>query len=168
LVLEKAMAQAVAGSVLAQDAQSHGGPFNAPADLVLLVNSASESIYAKELDDMFLAVGNRGHIRPDQPLFVSITSETDAAAKSQDHALLGDARARFHHSRARALYSGRLRHDGGALSHYQSAERSAPDAAFGFARIGSVPRATRPGLADTVGVSGKSRAGVARPCAVLK
>ncbi len=82
LVLEKAMAQAVAGSVLAQDAQNPGGSFNAPADLILLVNSAAESIYAKELTDMFRAVGHRGHIRPDRPLFVSITSETDSATRS--------------------------------------------------------------------------------------
>lgn len=79
LVLEKAMAQAVAGSVLAQDAQTRGGPFNAPADLVLLVNSAAESIYAKEMADMFRAIGRRGHIRPDRPLFVSLTSESDSA-----------------------------------------------------------------------------------------
>jgi hypothetical protein len=79
LVLEKAMAQAVAGSVLAQDAQTRGGTFNAPADLILLVNSAAESIYAKEMSDMFRAVGHRGHIRPDRPLFVSMTSESDSA-----------------------------------------------------------------------------------------
>ena len=79
LVLEKAMAQAVAGSVLLQDAQSRGASFNAPADLVLLVNSAAESIYAKELEDMFRAVGNRGQIRPERPLFISLTSKTDSA-----------------------------------------------------------------------------------------
>jgi hypothetical protein len=82
LVLEKAMAQAYAGSVLLQDAQSEGGAFNAPADLVLLVNSAAESIYAKELEDMFRAVGHRSHIRPEQPLFVSITAETDSGTKT--------------------------------------------------------------------------------------
>lgn len=79
LVLEKAMAQAVAGSVLSADAQAGGGSFSAPADLVLLVNSAAESIYAKELGDMFRAVGHRGHIQPNRPLFVSITSKTDTA-----------------------------------------------------------------------------------------
>ena len=79
LVLEKAMAQAVAGSVLAQDAQAGGGSFSAPADLVLLVNSAAESIYAKELTDMFHAINHRGHINPDRPLLVSLTSETDTA-----------------------------------------------------------------------------------------
>jgi hypothetical protein len=79
LVLEKAMAQAVAGSVLAQDAQSGGRTFNAPADLVLLVNSAAESIYAKELSDMFRGIRHRGHINSNRPLFVSLTSETDTA-----------------------------------------------------------------------------------------
>ena len=79
LVLEKAMAQAVAGSVLAQDTQAGGGTFNAPADLVLLVNSAAESIYSKELSDMFRVVGRRGHINPDRPLLVSLTSESDSA-----------------------------------------------------------------------------------------
>lgn len=79
LVLEKAMAQAVAGSVLAQDAQTGGKAFNAPADLVLLVNSAAESIYAKELSDMFDAIDHRSHVNGDRPLLVSITSETDSA-----------------------------------------------------------------------------------------
>jgi hypothetical protein len=79
LVLEKAMAQAVAGSVLAQDAQAGGGTFNAPADLVLLVNSAAESIYAKELNDMFRGISHRGHINPERPLLISLTSETDTA-----------------------------------------------------------------------------------------
>ena len=56
-----------------------GGTFNAPADLVLLVNSAAESIYAKELSDMFRGIGHRGHINPERPLLVSLTSETDTA-----------------------------------------------------------------------------------------
>ena len=81
LVLEKALAQAVAGSVLAQDAQRGGGTFNAPADLVLLVNSAAESIYAKELSDMFRGISHRGHISAERPLLVSLTSETDSATR---------------------------------------------------------------------------------------
>ncbi len=79
LVLEKAMAQAVAGSVLSQDAQAGGGSFQAPADLVLLVNSAAESIYAKELSDMFRAIGHRDHLDANRPLLVSITSQSDTA-----------------------------------------------------------------------------------------
>jgi len=52
----------------ADRAQAGGGAFSAPADLVLLVNSAAESIYAKELTDMFRVVGQRGHISPERPL----------------------------------------------------------------------------------------------------
>src|SRR5712691_5588008 len=48
LVLEKAMAQAVAAKVI-----SEGGMFISPADFVVLLNSAGESIYAKEMTDMF-------------------------------------------------------------------------------------------------------------------
>ena len=79
LVLEKAMAQAIAGGVLAQDVQSGGGSFDAPADLILLVNSAGESIYAKELSDMFVRIGHRDSINPNRPLLISVTSESDSA-----------------------------------------------------------------------------------------
>jgi len=79
LVLEKAMAQAIAGGVLAQDVQSAGKPFDAPADLILLVNSAAESIYAKELSDMFARIGHRYSVNPNRPLLISITSESDSA-----------------------------------------------------------------------------------------
>jgi hypothetical protein len=82
LVLEKAMAQALAGNVLSQDAQSGGQPFNAPADLILLVNSAAESIYAKELSDMFVRTAHRGQVSAERPLLISITSETDSATGS--------------------------------------------------------------------------------------
>jgi hypothetical protein len=79
LVLEKAMAQAMSGSILAQDVETRGGQFNAPADLVLLVNSAAESIYAKEMRDMFERVEQRGAVNPNRPLMISITSESDTA-----------------------------------------------------------------------------------------
>jgi hypothetical protein len=79
LVLEKAMAQALAGGVLAQDVQSNGRPFDAPADLILLVNSAAESIYGKEMSDMFGRIGNRDSVNPNRPLLISITSESDSA-----------------------------------------------------------------------------------------
>ncbi|HMG04563.1 MAG TPA: hypothetical protein VK581_03830 [Chthoniobacterales bacterium] len=82
LVLEKAMAQAVAGSILSHDAEAGGGSFTAPADLILLVNSAAESIYAKELSDMFDRIGHRSHVNAKRPLLVSITSETDSGTKS--------------------------------------------------------------------------------------
>jgi hypothetical protein len=79
LVLEKAMAQALTGGILAQDVQSNGQPFNAPADLILLVNSAGESIYAKEMSDMLIRIKHRGSINGKHPLLVSITSESDTA-----------------------------------------------------------------------------------------
>jgi hypothetical protein len=81
LVLEKAMAQAVAAKVI-----SEGGMFTAPADFVVLLNSAGESIYAKEMTDMFRrrhhagAKGSGGdEISADHPLMVSITSKADSA-----------------------------------------------------------------------------------------
>lgn len=79
LVLEKAMAQAMTGSLLAQDVQSRGAPFNAPADLILLVNSAAESIYAKEMRDMFARTRHRGSVTPERPLLISMTSKSDTA-----------------------------------------------------------------------------------------
>jgi hypothetical protein len=79
LVLEKAMAQALTGNLFAQDVESHGKSFNAPADLILLVNSASESIYAKEMSDMLVRVTRRGAVSGERPLLVSITSESDSA-----------------------------------------------------------------------------------------
>ena len=82
LVLEKAMAQAMAGSLLAQDVQSRGQPVNAPADLILLVNSAAESIYAKELKDMFARTRHRGTVSADRPLLISMTSKSDTATKA--------------------------------------------------------------------------------------
>ena len=81
LVLEKAMAQAMAGSLLSQDVQSRGQPVNAPADLILLVNSAAESIYAKEMKDMFARMPQRGTVSADRPLLISMTSKSDTATK---------------------------------------------------------------------------------------
>jgi pimeloyl-ACP methyl ester carboxylesterase len=79
LVLEKAMAQAMTGSILSQDAQTGGGEFNAPADLVLLVNSAGESLYAKEMRDMFERIEQRGDVNAEHPLMISMTSVSDTA-----------------------------------------------------------------------------------------
>ena len=79
LVLEKAMAQAMTGSILSQDTQTRGGEFNAPADLVLLVNSAGESIYAKEMRDMFERIEHRGDVNAQHPLMISMTSVSDTA-----------------------------------------------------------------------------------------
>jgi len=81
LVLEKAMAQALAAKVI-----SEGETFTAPADLVVLLNSAAESIYAKEMIDMLRRRNgapsknpNTNQVSADHPLLVSITSKADSA-----------------------------------------------------------------------------------------
>jgi hypothetical protein len=79
LLLEKAMAQALAAKII-----SEGESFNAPADFVVLLNSAADSIYAKEMLDMFRRRQVSGHSRSDEvssehPLLVSITSQADSA-----------------------------------------------------------------------------------------
>jgi hypothetical protein len=47
--------------------------------MILLLNSASESIYAKELSDMFRRAHFTGDISSRRPLILSITSEGDTA-----------------------------------------------------------------------------------------
>lgn len=81
LVLEKAMAQALAAKVI-----SEGETFTAPADLVVLLNSAAESIYAKEMIDMLRRRNgtpsknpNTNQVSANHPLLVSITSKADSA-----------------------------------------------------------------------------------------
>ncbi len=80
LVLEKAMAQALAAKVI-----SEAGMFSAPADFVVLLNSAGESIYAKEMIDMLrrrdrsLKGSGTDEISAEHPLIVSITSKADSA-----------------------------------------------------------------------------------------
>jgi hypothetical protein len=82
LLLEKALAQALAAKVISE---SNGDTFTAPADFVVLLNSAGESIYAKEMIDMLRrrhtsregASGNE--ISAEHPLIVSITSKADWA-----------------------------------------------------------------------------------------
>lgn len=85
LVLEKAMAQALAAKVISEDPRD-GGKFTAPADFVVLLNSAGESIYAKEMIDMLRrrqAPSSKGsgsdEISAKSPLIVSITSKADWA-----------------------------------------------------------------------------------------
>src|SRR5947209_6782220 len=51
LLLEKALTQALAAKMISEDGNV-GGSFTAPADFVVLLNSAAESIYAKEMIDM--------------------------------------------------------------------------------------------------------------------
>jgi hypothetical protein len=81
LLLEKAMAQALAAKVI-----SEGETFSAPADFVVLLNSAGESIYAKEMIDMFRRrqfgpskSAGGDEVNADHPLLVSITSKADSA-----------------------------------------------------------------------------------------
>lgn len=78
LVLEKTLAQALPATFYAQE-DSGGGHAKLlpPADMILLLNSASESIYAKELTDMFRRAHLTGDISPRRPLILSITSEGD-------------------------------------------------------------------------------------------
>ena len=82
LVLEKAMAQALAAKVISEDSSS-GGMFTTPADFMILLNSAGESIYAKEMTDMLRrrqsAGGGADEISARHPLIVSITSKADWA-----------------------------------------------------------------------------------------
>lgn len=79
LVLEKAMAQAMTGALLSQDTGREKRSFDAPADLVLLVNSAADSLYAKQMRDMLERIQPRGDVDPHHPLMISITSESDSA-----------------------------------------------------------------------------------------
>jgi len=79
LLLEKAMAQAMTGRIIANPKPHSEEPFTAPADLILLVNSAAESLYAKEMTDMFSRIGYRDVKDQNRPLLVSITSVGDTA-----------------------------------------------------------------------------------------
>jgi hypothetical protein len=83
LVLEKALAQAMVGTLLYEEPPAPGSRHRAvtrvykPADLILLVNSAAESIYSKQMIDMFRENTLAGGL----PQVISITSKTDLATK---------------------------------------------------------------------------------------
>jgi hypothetical protein len=93
LILEQSLANASLSKVMAdwpwfekgkapQPAPGHNDPV-LPFDLVLLLNSAAPSIYAKEMRD-FLAADysarrRAGLPRPDLPIMISVTSEADRA-----------------------------------------------------------------------------------------
>jgi pimeloyl-ACP methyl ester carboxylesterase len=85
LLLDKALSQALAAKVISEN-ESGGSSFQAPAELVILLNSAAESIYAKEMIDMlrrrapYLRSGPQ-EISAQHPLIVSITSKADWATK---------------------------------------------------------------------------------------
>ena len=81
LVLEKALAQALVGTLLYEEPFVPGEPKRRadrvfkPADLILLVNSAAESIYAKEMIDMYRdTIPLRG-----APHVIMISSDADQA-----------------------------------------------------------------------------------------
>ncbi len=81
LVLEKALAQALVGTLLYEEPFVPGVPKSTsnrvfkPADLILLVNSAAESIYSKEMIDMY-----RDTTPPQGPPHViMISSDADKA-----------------------------------------------------------------------------------------
>jgi hypothetical protein len=85
LLLEKALSQAFAAKMISEDGTG-GGSFIAPADFVVLLNSATESIYAKEMTDMLRRRARSGGSSPQEisakhPLIVSITSRADWATK---------------------------------------------------------------------------------------
>ena len=81
LVLEKALAQALVGTLLYEEPfvpgveKSRTDRVFKPADLILLVNSAAESIYSKELIDMYSDMTPlRG-----APHVIMISSDADTA-----------------------------------------------------------------------------------------
>jgi len=85
LVLEKALSQALAAKLLSENGGSSGS-FTAPADFVVLLNAAAESVYAKEMIDMFRrrfqsGSGSSQEVSAEHPLIVSITSKADWATK---------------------------------------------------------------------------------------
>ena len=81
LVLEKALAQALVGTLLYEEpfvpgvAKSKSNRVFKPADLILLVNSAAESIYSKEMIDMYRETTPRRG----PPHVVMISSDADQA-----------------------------------------------------------------------------------------
>jgi hypothetical protein len=85
LVMERAVSQAMIGALMFQNIETgEDKSVVLPADLVVLVNSAAESIYAKQMIDFFRSnpQGSRSeenYIGPDRPLVVSVTASADTA-----------------------------------------------------------------------------------------
>ena len=84
LLLEKSLSQALAAKVISEGRAGAEASFVAPADFIVLLNSAAESIYAKEMIDMLRrrvppGSGNPREISAKRPLIVSITSNADWA-----------------------------------------------------------------------------------------
>ena len=84
MVLENAMAQAVGASVAGTPYEGHGatgGSIYSPADLVLLLNSAADSMRAKGLEEMLSRIGSSAahYVDRNRPLIISVTSTGDWA-----------------------------------------------------------------------------------------
>ena len=87
LALEKVLAQSLPARLYAYGGEGEKGAgrdeLYSPADLIVLLNSAAESSYAKELIDTFRRLpqkpGEGTAIDPNHPLLISITSTADSA-----------------------------------------------------------------------------------------
>jgi hypothetical protein len=84
MVLENAIAQAIASSVAGTPYEGKGASSSdiyTPADLVLLLNSAADSMRAKGLEEMLSRMGSSAsrYISADRPLIISVTSTGDDA-----------------------------------------------------------------------------------------
>ena len=83
MVLENAISQAVASGAAMNGGKDSSAP--APADLILLLNSAADSLHAKGLMEMLDRMGQSAAPRyfdPNRPLIISVTSEGDWATGS--------------------------------------------------------------------------------------
>lgn len=103
MVLENAMAQAVAASVAGapyEGGNATSASFYSPADLVLLLNSAADSMRAKGLEEMLSRVGSSAarYVDRDRPLIISVTSTGDWATRKFFPLGTGLSNA-FHHFR---------------------------------------------------------------------
>src|SRR4051794_37146308 len=87
LMLEQSLGQAMTGGLTMdwwqKDGESKERPTGLPFDLVLFVNSAAPSIYAKEMRDFLKAyrsgLGIVHSTEQDVPVIVSVTSTADWA-----------------------------------------------------------------------------------------
>jgi pimeloyl-ACP methyl ester carboxylesterase len=85
LMLEQSLLQGMVGGIMTDWSQLRGppGPLDLPFDLVLLVNSAAPSIYAKQARDFLATDADRrddaGVSDADAPVVISLTSTADKA-----------------------------------------------------------------------------------------
>ena len=81
LLVEKAVTQAMVGSMIMQGTLENEATSRPPADLTLLVNSAAESTQAKQFIQMLKRRGRPPGTGPEQPLIISVTSVGDNATR---------------------------------------------------------------------------------------